>query len=176
MPPAAGTTKTQPATESENGSSLCSLSPPHPCQASQISSPIWILKDQLLQICVLYDRDMHSKVKSGADFWFLKKLFLKLFIFLQQIAKIWIPTLFWDHSDLNDLNICNPLTANTSSRPRCIPWYLKIVLELDSAILSIGCFLHNCGHCRNRGVICQTSVMNTFAGEEDIIKLMLRKY
>lgn len=103
--------------------------------------------------------------------------FLKWFIFrsLQQIAKIWIPTQFWDHSDLNDLNICNPLTANTTSRPRCIPWYLKIVLELDSGILSIGCFFHNCGFCRNRGVICQTSVTNTFAGEENVIKLMFRK-
>lgn len=38
---------------------------------------------------VLYDRDIHSKVKSRADFWFLNKLFLKWFIFklLQHIAK-----------------------------------------------------------------------------------------
>lgn len=107
---------------------LCSLSCPHPGQASQISLPIWILKDQLLQIYVLYDGDIYCKVKSGADFWFLKNLFLKWFIFrlLQWIAKRWIPTLFWDHSDLNDLNICNPRSANTYSRPRCIPWYLKI--------------------------------------------------
>lgn len=61
-------------------------------------------------------------------------------------------------------------------RPRCIPWYLKIVLDLDSTILSIGCFLHNCGLWGNRRVICQTSVMNTFAAEENIIKLVFRQY
>lgn len=67
----------QPKTKSENESFVCSLSHPHPGQTSQIR----VFKDQLLQIYVLYDRDIQSKVKLGTDFWFLKKLFLRLFIF-----------------------------------------------------------------------------------------------